>query len=74
MVTPPYSDTIEDPAWVYDPENPTMPGQVPNPITRDAFFKQHIIGMIDGLYRRGKRSIVSKHQMTVIDSEDLTLS
>jgi len=74
MVSPPYQDTVEDPEWTYDPENPTMPGQVPNPVTRDAFFKQHLIEMVKNLYQRGKKSMVAKHEMAAINNEDLELS
>lgn len=72
FITPPYTDTIEDPAWEYDPQNPDLPGQVPNPVSRDAFFKAHIIDTIKNQYLRAKRKIVRGAQFDAIDNEDLT--
>lgn len=70
---PKYEDTIEDPAWEYDPENPDLPGQVPNPVSKDAFFKAHVIDTIKRQYQRAKRSLVSSVPLTAIANEDLTM-
>jgi hypothetical protein len=71
---PPYTDTIEDPEWVYDPENPTLPGQVPNPVSRDAFFKNHVMDNLKSQYQRAKRSMVQSAPLDAIDNEDLTMN
>ncbi len=71
---PPYVDTIEDPDWVYDPENPDLPGQVSNPITRDQAFRQHIIDSLKNQYLRAKRKMVQSAPLGAIENEDLTMS
>ena len=70
---PKYEDTIEDPDWVYDSENPDLPGQIPNPISKDAFFKAHIIDTLKRQYQRAKRSMVTSVPLAAIDNEDLTI-
>lgn len=70
---PPYEDTIEDPDWVYNPDNPDMPGRVPNPVSRDAFFKAHIVEIIKSQYMRAKRNLVQQVQLDAIGTEDLTI-
>ena len=71
---PPYTDTIEDPDWVYDSENPDLPGQVPNPVSRDACFKAHVIDLLKNQYQRAKRSMIQSVQLDAVDNEDLTMS
>lgn len=71
---PPYQDTIEDPDWVYDPDNPSIPGQVPNPQSRDAFFKQYIVNLLKNHYQRAKRKHIQAAEITAIEGEDLTMS
>ena len=71
---PPYTDTIEDPDWVYDPDNPDLPGQIPNPVSRDAWFKTHVIDTLKSQYQRAKKSMVQNVQIAAIDNEDLTMS
>ena len=63
MADPPYADTIEDPDWVYDPDNPTMPGQIPNPVSRDDFFKAPVMDLLKSQYQRAKRSMVQQVQL-----------
>lgn len=70
---PKYQDEIEDPDWVYDPQNPTMPGMVPNPVSRDAFFKAHVIAMLKQQYQRAKRSMILQVQLDAVEAEDLTM-
>jgi len=71
---PTYKDTIDDPDWVYDPNNPTMPGKVPNPVSRDAFFKAHIIDTIKSQYLRAKSLLVRRIPLESIENEDLELT
>lgn len=71
---PKYEETVEDPDWVYDDENPDLPGQVPNPVSRDAFFKAHILDTIKRQYQRAKRSRVNSAHLSSIENEDLTMN
>jgi hypothetical protein len=71
MAHPPYEETIEDPSWEYDENNPTMPKRVKNPVSRDDFFKKHIIQTIQNQYRRAKRNQIQKHELDAVEKEDL---
>lgn len=71
---PKYEDTIEDPNWVYDMDNPDIPVRVPNPVSRDEFFKAHVIDTIKNQYKRAKRSLISSAPIENIDNEDLTIT
>jgi len=71
---PPYADTIEDPDWEYDSENPTIPGQVPNPISRDQFFKEYVVNLLKNHYSRAKKKRMQSVEFTSVDNEDLTIS
>jgi hypothetical protein len=73
FVEPKYEDTIEDPDWVYDPDNPDLPGQVPNPVSRDEFFRSHVIDTIKKQYARAKRSMINSLPLSAIENEDLTI-
>lgn len=74
IAQPPYQDEVEDPDWVYDPQNPTLPDMVPNPVTKEAFFKQFVIDYLRSQYARAKRAIVIQSPLDAIDAEDLTMS
>ena len=74
IARPAYEDQIEDPHWVYDPQNPTIPDMVPNPVSKEAFFKEFIINYLKQQYQRAKRIIVLKQPLDSIESEDLTIS
>lgn len=74
IARPAYEDQIEDPNWVYDPQNPTIPDMVPNPVSKEAFFKEFIINYLKQQYQRAKRIIVLKQPLDSIESEDLTIS
>ena len=74
IADPKYTDEIEDPDWVYDPENPTMPGMIPNPVTKEAFFKQYVINHLKQQYQRAKRMMVLKAPLESIEGEDLTMA
>ena len=73
FANPPYTETVEDPNWVFDPDNPDLPGQVPNPVSKDEYFKKHVIDILKSQYNRAKRSVVQRHPLTAIDAEDLTM-
>jgi hypothetical protein len=69
-----YQETIEDPDWVYDPENPDLPGQIPNPVSKNEFFKEYIIDFMKSQYRRAKRQAISREAIEGIVDEDLTIN
>ena len=71
---PPYTDTIEDPDWVYNTDSPDLPDQVPNPVSRDAYFKAHVINVLKTQYQRAKRSMAKSVQLDAVDNEDLSMS
>lgn len=71
---PPYEDTIEDPDWEYDPDNPDVPKQIPNPVSRDQFFKDYIMDLLKNNYLRAKKKRVQSVEFESIDNEDLTMS
>jgi hypothetical protein len=74
IAQPPYQDEVEDPNWEYDPQNPTLPDMVPNPVTKEAFFKQWVIDYLKSQYLRAKKAIVIKTPLEAIENEDLTMS
>lgn len=74
IADPKYTDEVEDPDWVYNPENPTIPDMVPNPVTKEAFFKQYVINHLKRQYQRARRMMVLKAPLESIEGEDLTIS
>ena len=70
---PKYQETIEDPNWVYNTDSPDLPGQVPNPISRDAFFKAHVINALKNEYHRAKLEKEFATTREEVLNEDLTI-
>ena len=73
IAEPKYEALVEDPNWVYDPQNPTLPDMIPNPVSRDAYFKAHVIDTLKKQYQRAKRMQVLSIPLAAIDVEDLTM-